>query len=159
MSMWKLFFSAKFTCNVSFIHVVEWADVIKFECWIFSCTFGIILYLGHVSCVQHRFELSGSWCMFLLSVLAWNSSDCLESFSPLTEGVITTRRNRMKFRLLSSSILFRSSPSTTKLKNAFFVHFSFVLCQEGKTNMVCKILHDEQIKVLYYCLLILKIWC
>ena len=35
--------------------------------------------------------------------LAWNSSDCFESFSPLnnvvTEGVITTRSNRMKFRL------------------------------------------------------------
>ena len=56
------------TCNVCFIHVVEWADVIKFECWIFSLTFGIILYLGHVLCVQHRFQLSESWCMFLLSV-------------------------------------------------------------------------------------------
>ena len=36
-------------------------------------------------------------------VIAWNSSDCFESFSPLsnvvTEGVITTRSNRMKFRL------------------------------------------------------------
>ena len=35
--------------------------------------------------------------------LAWNSSDCFESFSPLnnvvTEGVITPRSNRMKFRL------------------------------------------------------------
>ena len=30
-------------------------------------------------------------------LLAWNSSDCFESFSP--EGVITTRSNRMKFRL------------------------------------------------------------
>ena len=30
--------------------------------------FCIILSLGHVSYVQHRFELSGSWCMFLLSV-------------------------------------------------------------------------------------------
>lgn len=68
MSIWKRFFSAKFTCNVCFIHVVEWADVIKFECWIFWSTFGIILYLGHVSCVQHRFQLSESWCMFILSV-------------------------------------------------------------------------------------------
>ena len=36
--------------------------------------------------------------------LAWNSSDCFESFSPLrstTEGVITTRSNRMKFRVLN----------------------------------------------------------
>ena len=31
--------------------------------------------------------------------IAWNSSDCFESFST-TEGVITTRRNRMKFRLM-----------------------------------------------------------
>ena len=46
----------------------------------------------------------------------------------------------------------------TQHKNAFFVHF-FFCCQEDKTNMVWKILHDEQIKVLYSCLLILKIWC
>ena len=31
-----------------------------------------------------------------LAILAWNSSDCFES-----EGVITTRSNRMKFRLLA----------------------------------------------------------
>ena len=31
--------------------------------------------------------------------IAWNSSDCFESFST-TEGVITTRSNRMKFRLM-----------------------------------------------------------
>ena len=35
--------------------------------------------------------------------VAWISSDCFESFSPhsidVTEGVITTRSNRMKFRL------------------------------------------------------------
>ena len=51
--------------------------------------------------------------------IACNSSDCFESFSPLnnvvTEGAITTRSNRMKFRLgasiyqNSSSNLFLSS--------------------------------------------------
>ena len=39
---------------------------------------------------------------------AWNSSDCFESFSPsilsTTEGVKTTRSNRMKFRLRSSPL-------------------------------------------------------
>ena len=38
--------------------------------------------------------------------VAWNSSDCFESFSPLnTEGVITTRSNWMKFRLQWVNIL------------------------------------------------------
>ena len=44
--------------------------------------------------------------------LAWNSSDCFESFSPLnndvTEGVITTRGNRMKFSLPLGPVVFKS---------------------------------------------------
>ena len=81
MSIWKLFCSAKFTCNLCFIYVVEWADVIKFECWIFSCTFGIILYLGHVSCTAQ---------VWIKRKLMHVSSICLSS----------------------SSVFFRSSPST-----------------------------------------------
>ena len=58
-------------------------------------------------------------------VLAWISSDCFESFSILsnvvTEGVITTRINRMKFRLrlftiykqVAENILFESKWYTT----------------------------------------------
>ena len=43
----------------------------------------------------------------IVARLAWISSDCFESFSPLatTEGVITTRSNRMKFRLVASYLL------------------------------------------------------
>ena len=41
-------------------------------------------------------------------IIAWNSSECFESFSPLnndvTEGVITTQSKRMKFRLTKSEI-------------------------------------------------------
>ena len=44
------------------------------------------------------------WTKWFCADLAWNSSDCFESFFPLnndvTEGVITTRSNRMKFRLV-----------------------------------------------------------
>ena len=44
--------------------------------------------------------------------LAWNSSDCFESFSPLnndvTEGVVTTRGNRMKFSLPLGPVVFKS---------------------------------------------------
>ena len=53
-------------------------------------------------------EVSGVEILVFISivvtlVIAWISSDCFESFSPLsnvvTEEVITTRSNRMKFRL------------------------------------------------------------
>ena len=53
-------------------------------------------------------EVSGVEILVAISivvtlVIAWISSDCFESFSPLsnvvTEEVITTRSNRMKFRL------------------------------------------------------------
>ena len=41
--------------------------------------------------------------------LSWISSDCFESFSPLsnvvTEGVITTRSNRMKFRMREGKLV------------------------------------------------------
>ena len=48
-------------------------------------------------------EILVSISIVVTLVIAWISSDCFESFSPLsnvvTEEVITTRSNRMKFRL------------------------------------------------------------
>ena len=53
--------------------------------------------------------ISRTYLWWTKSKLAWNSSVCFESFSPLnndvTEGVITTRSNRMKFRLKVSLFL------------------------------------------------------
>ena len=92
MSILKLFFSAKF--NLCFIHVIEWAVVNKFERWIFSCTFGIIFHLDHYSCVQHRFELSESWFMFLLSV-SWQVKFCLTQ-------VVTERNESWKQKMLNT---------------------------------------------------------
>ena len=63
LAILKLFFSAKF--NLCFIHVVEWAVVNKFECWIFSCTFGIIFHLDHYSALSWAKVDS---CFFYLSL-------------------------------------------------------------------------------------------
>ena len=42
---------------------------------------------------------STPWVLQLAFKVGLNYPDCFESFSPLTEGVITTRSNRMKFTL------------------------------------------------------------
>ena len=91
VSILKLFFSAKF--NLCFIHVVKWVDVNKVECWVFSYTFGIVFHLDHYSCVQHRFELSESWFMFLLSV-SWQVKFCLTQ-------VVTERNESWKQKMLN----------------------------------------------------------
>ena len=91
VSILKLFFSAK--SNLFFFHVVEWVDVNKVECWIFSCTFGIIFHLDHYSSVQHRFELSESWFMFLLSV-SWQVKFCLTQ-------IVTERNESWKQKMLN----------------------------------------------------------
>ena len=62
------------------------------------------------------------------TLVAWNSSDCFESFSPLnslnddvTEKVITTRSNRMKFRLqLWFSIIIGCVANRIRVKECFF---------------------------------------
>ena len=53
-------------------------------------------------------QIKSFWNPFSkIKLLVWNSSDWFESFSPLnndvTEGVITTRSNRMKLRLQNSA--------------------------------------------------------
>ena len=58
------------------------------------------------------------------SELSWISSDCFESFSPLTEGVITTRSNRMKFRL-------GLNVGTSITLNTYFI---FCLCNMKQLN-------------------------
>ena len=92
MSILKLFFSAKF--NLCFIHVVEWAVVKKFVCWIFSCTFGIIFHLDYYSGIQNRFELSESWCMFPLIYLSQQVKFCLTQ-------VVTERNESWKQKMLN----------------------------------------------------------
>ena len=63
----------------------------------------------------------------LQDYIAWNSSDCFESFSPLnndvTEGVIMTRSNRMKFRLkIIVPQKTNSTQSTSTVMDKFFMH-------------------------------------
>ena len=60
------------------------------------------------------------------SRLAWNSSDCFESFSPLnvTEGVITTWSNRMKFRLAID--LYKANDSLVQHKEIYRAVFTWL---------------------------------
>ena len=60
--------------------------------------------------------------------IAWNSSDCFESFST-TEGVITTRSNRMKFRLMHPPGPILGDPGADKVgarESLFSPFFAFL---------------------------------
>ena len=73
------------------------------------------------------------------SRLAWNSSDCFESFSPLnvTEGVITTWSNRMKFRL--DIDLYKANDSLVQHKEIYIKHYITSIIH-NPTNIGIKIL-------------------
>ena len=58
---------------------------------------------------QHNKTIIGFNSKTTALPIAWNSSDCFESFSPLNKGVIMTRSNRMKFRLLCTCIMLFST--------------------------------------------------
>ena len=147
-------------------HVIERVDVNKFECWIFSCTFGIIFHLDHYLCVQHRIELSESWCMLPLIYLSQQVKFCLtqvvtERNELWKQKMLNIFRPHMNHKQLNLHLnnSFVSQMTKTQHRNEFSVPFSFVVKKvKIKTKIVWKILQNEQMKVLCYCLLVLKLW-
>ena len=125
LAFWFHSFSLEYLIQTLFLHPVSVSSPNK-KFWLFailmtdrSCTTSrvlvrgilvtVILFIFISSSISWWRIISRTYLWWTKSKLAWNSSVCFESFSPLnndvTEGGITTRSNRMKFRLKVSLLL------------------------------------------------------
>ena len=125
LAFWFISFSLEYLIQTLFLHPVSVSSSNK-KFWLFailmtdgSCTTSrvlvrgilvvVILFIFIPSSISWWRIISRTYLWWTKSKLAWNSSDCFESLSPLnndvTEGGITTQSNQMKFRLKVSLLL------------------------------------------------------